>query len=55
MEEELSISQAKMGLIVNTIKNYPIDSNCFVLYTNYNSDCIVIDPGTESCKELLFF
>lgn len=44
-----------MDVIVKTIKNYPIDSNCFILYTNYNSDCIVVDPGTESCEELLFF
>jgi glyoxylase-like metal-dependent hydrolase (beta-lactamase superfamily II) len=55
MEEDPSISPAKMDLIVKTIKNNPIDSNCFIIYTNINSDCILVDPGTEDCEDLLFF
>ena len=40
-------------MIVETLKNYPIDSNCYLLYNNNQSNCIIIDPGTEDCKELL--
>jgi hydroxyacylglutathione hydrolase len=44
-----------MELLIEIIKNKPIDSNCFVLYNNSSSDCIIIDPGTEDCSDLLFF
>lgn len=44
-----------MELLVKTIKNQPIDSNCFVLYNDLDLTCIVVDPGMEDCKELLFF
>jgi hydroxyacylglutathione hydrolase len=44
-----------MELLIEIIKNKPIDSNCFVLYNNSTSDCIIVDPGTKDCSDLLFF
>jgi glyoxylase-like metal-dependent hydrolase (beta-lactamase superfamily II) len=44
-----------MELLIEIIKNKPIDSNCFVFYNNSSSDCIIVDPGTEDCEELLAF
>lgn len=44
-----------MEILIKMIKNHPIDSNCFVIYNDLNSNCIVVDPGTEDCKELLSF
>jgi len=44
-----------MELLIEIIKNKPIDSNCYVLYNNLDSDCIIIDPGTKDCDELLTF
>lgn len=43
-----------MSLHIETIVNYPIPSNCFVVSdTARTSHCIVIDPGTESCNDLM--
>lgn len=44
-----------MKVLIKMIKNHPIDSNCFVIYSGLNSNCIIVDPGTEDCKELLSF
>jgi hydroxyacylglutathione hydrolase len=56
MVEEQSILQDKyMGILVEQITNSPIDSNCFILYTLENSSCIIIDPGTKDCEEILNF
>jgi hydroxyacylglutathione hydrolase len=44
-----------MEILIEMIKNRPIDSNCFVIYSRFLSNCIVVDPGTESCEDLLFF
>lgn len=44
-----------MEILVGIIQNQPIDSNCFVVYNDLNSSCIIIDPGTEDCNELLLF
>jgi glyoxylase-like metal-dependent hydrolase (beta-lactamase superfamily II) len=44
-----------MELLIKIIKNHPIDSNCFILYNDLDLSCIIVDPGTEDCKELLFF
>ena len=44
-----------MELLIEIIKNRPIDSNCFVLYNDSSSDCIIVDPGTNDCGELLCF
>ena len=35
--------------------NSPVDSNCFVLYARDRRNCIVIDPGTCNCADLLVF
>jgi len=35
--------------------NHPVDSNSFVLEGDVDNRCIVIDPGTEDCKELFAF
>jgi glyoxylase-like metal-dependent hydrolase (beta-lactamase superfamily II) len=40
---------------VHRIINSPVDSNCFVLVGDIDNNCIVIDPGTEDCRELLAF
>ena len=40
-------------LIVHTIVNQPVPSNCYVLYDKtHGDDCIVIDPGSKSNDEL---
>jgi hydroxyacylglutathione hydrolase len=44
-----------MELLIEIIKNKPIDSNCFVLYNNSSCNCIIVDPGTEDCEDLLTF
>jgi len=40
---------------VHQLINTPVDSNCFVIVGDVDNHCIVIDPGTEDCKELLSF
>lgn len=44
-----------MRIFVERIQNKPIDSNSFVIYTQTNNSCIVIDPGTEDCEDLIEF
>jgi hydroxyacylglutathione hydrolase len=44
-----------MSLFVERIPNWPIDSNSFVIYTQANSSCIIVDPGTEDCDKLIEF
>jgi hydroxyacylglutathione hydrolase len=44
-----------MEVFLKRIKNEPIDSNNFILYQPNTNKCIVIDPGTSDCKELLGF
>ena len=38
---------------VLTIKNQPIDSNCYLIYEEDCKSCIVIDPGTNGSKEVI--
>ena len=40
---------------VHRLINSPVDSNCFVVVGELDSNCIVVDPGTEDCSELLAF
>lgn len=40
---------------VHRLINSPVDSNCFVVVGDVDTNCIVIDPGTEDCVELLSF
>lgn len=35
--------------------NHPVDSNCFVVEGDVDNRCIVIDSGTEDCRELFDF
>jgi hydroxyacylglutathione hydrolase len=44
-----------MAILVKRVINRPVDSNCFVIYQNGGTRCIVIDPGTSDCAELFFF
>lgn len=44
-----------MSIFIESIKNSPVDSNNFVIYTSVNNSCIIIDPGTEDCSELVEF
>lgn len=39
-------------MIVHKIVNHPVDSTCFLLEGIIDNRCIVIDPGTEDCREL---
>ena len=40
-------------LNIKKIINDPVSSNCYVISTVNNKSCIVVDPGTENCRELL--
>lgn len=40
---------------VHRLINSPVDSNCFVVVGDVDNNCIVVDPGTEDCVELLSF
>ena len=42
-------------MLVETLKNQPIESNCYVIYTSDNNSCIIIDPGTKDCRKLFKF
>lgn len=42
-------------MTIQRFNNSPIDSNCFVIYSDYDSSCIVIDPGTEDCSNIFPF
>ena len=44
-----------MNIKVKRFVNRPVDSNCFVLFQDGHSNCIVIDPGTSDCRELIRF
>lgn len=39
---------------IHKIVNYPISSNCFIVYSE-NKECIIIDPGSENCSEIKQF
>jgi hydroxyacylglutathione hydrolase len=44
-----------MSIFVERIPNKPIDSNSFIIYTQENGKCIIIDPGSEDCSDLIGF
>lgn len=44
-----------MSLIVHTIVNNPISSNCHIIYDGLKKRGIVVDPGSEDCSEILSF
>jgi hydroxyacylglutathione hydrolase len=41
------------NIIIKRVINRPVESNSYIVYNNNNNNCIVIDPGTEDCEELL--
>ena len=50
----LLVTKKVVMLQVKLIKNYPIDSNCYVIYDKaIGDDCIIVDPGSED-NSLLF-
>jgi glyoxylase-like metal-dependent hydrolase (beta-lactamase superfamily II) len=42
-------------MLVQRFENTPISSNCFVIYPEKGRECIVVDPGTENCNNILPF
>ncbi len=44
-----------MGIKIQQFKNNPIDSNCYVIYKEDFRNCVLIDPGCESCDDLIMF
>lgn len=42
-------------LQVKTIINNPVSSNCFIITMDNSNSCIIVDPGTEDCKELISY
>ncbi len=44
-----------MHIIVQRIPNKPVDSNSFIIYCQESSSCIIVDPGTEDCHDLIEF
>ena len=42
-------------MFVRRFENTPISSNCFVIYTGKDKGCLVIDPGTEDCSNIIPF
>lgn len=44
-----------MDYSIKTIKNNPIDSNCYIVYELHNKNCFVIDPGCQNTSELISF
>jgi hydroxyacylglutathione hydrolase len=40
---------------VKTIKNRPINSNCYVLYRSISNNCLIIDPGSDDSSELITY
>lgn len=42
-----------MPIQIKRIKNYPIASNSFIVFDDISKSCLIIDPGTEDCGELI--
>lgn len=40
---------------IQRFNNSPIDSNCFVISSEFDGSCIVVDPGTEDCSNIFPF
>lgn len=40
-------------MVVKKIFNSPISSNCYVIHTNNNHNCIIIDPGSKDNNLLI--
>jgi hydroxyacylglutathione hydrolase len=44
-----------VSILIERIPNKPIDSNSFVIYSDVNNSCIIVDPGTKDCANLISF
>jgi len=44
-----------MDFIIKRIINNPIDSNCFVIYSDDSPGCVIVDPGSKDSSELIHF
>lgn len=44
-----------MSFEVKRFINSPVTSNCFVIYRRGFQSCLIIDPGTRDCEDLLIF
>lgn len=44
-----------MQVLVKRIINSPINSNCYIIYQQGLKNCIVVDPGTQDCIEIINF
>lgn len=42
-------------MFVKRFENAPISSNCFVIFSEGNGTCIVVDPGTVNCSNIIPF
>ena len=40
---------------VQTFKNHPVDSNCYVVFDEDYKSCVIIDPGTNESSEIIEF
>lgn len=40
---------------IHRLVNRPVTSNCYLITVPVSDSCLVIDPGTEDCSELLKF
>jgi glyoxylase-like metal-dependent hydrolase (beta-lactamase superfamily II) len=42
-------------MLVYTVKNQPIDSNCYILHQAGKEVCVIIDPGTNGSEDVIKF
>lgn len=42
-------------LKIERFRNFPIESNCNVIYTTESKKCLIIDPGSEDSFEIIRF
>ena len=42
-------------LKIERFRNFPIESNCYVIYTAESNKCLIIDPGSEDSFEIIRF
>ncbi|KAA6347120.1 putative polyketide biosynthesis zinc-dependent hydrolase BaeB [termite gut metagenome] len=40
-------------LVIERFINELMTSNCYIIHDNTTHNCIIVDPGTENCKEVI--